>query len=167
MQSLEERKRKGNFDLNESKKVKMSNSNGETTPTKKKKLTISEFKVKPKIPESFEKESWKKLSEAINAIFRKEIISFSQEELFKCVQDLCIHQKSAELYQNLSQECLKNVQLFLEPLLNQTTDTTAYLGMIVKTWEDFSSEFILIGNIFLYLDRTYVINAQLESRSIW
>lgn len=166
MQDIEERKRKGNFELNESKKVKMSNSDGNTS-TKKKKLTISEFKVKPKIPESFEKESWEKLKQAIHAIFRKEIISVSQEELFKSVQDLCIHQKSSELYQNLSQECSKNIQNFLENLLHQTTDHTTYLGLIVKTWEDFSSQFILIGNIFLYLDRTYVINAQLEIRSIW
>ena len=49
----------------------------------KKKLTISGLKVKPKIPETFEQDSWNKLKQSINAIFDKELVSFSQEELYK------------------------------------------------------------------------------------
>jgi hypothetical protein len=79
---LNPKKRKLEFEEESPKKARMQKK--EQKP--KKKLTISEFKVKPKIPDSFEENSWSKLQESIIAIFKKELVSFSQEELYKVLK---------------------------------------------------------------------------------
>eukprot|EP01080_Neovahlkampfia_damariscottae_P011659 gene11659-4896_t len=156
-------KRKLVFEEEPSKKQKMQNKRKEP----KKKLTISGLKVKPKIPETFEEDSWNKLKQSINAIFKKETVSFSQEELYKSVQDLCIHQKSQSLFEKLKFECEKSTKKILEPLRNHTTTQVEYLNVIVKVWEEFCSEMRMIRSIFLYLDRTFVITSSSSVRSIW
>lgn len=44
-------------------------------------LTI--FLVKPTLPENFEDETWQKLRQAIHAIYEKQAITSSLEELYK------------------------------------------------------------------------------------
>jgi len=52
-----------------------------TTKPTKKKLTISEFRDKPKLDNDFEEECWSKLKIFIHAVYNREPVVFSQQEL--------------------------------------------------------------------------------------
>lgn len=62
----------------------------------RKKMTIKPFKVTPKLPESFEQETWQRLEAAIRAVHRKETTQFSREELYRSVEDMCTWKMAAK-----------------------------------------------------------------------
>ena len=66
--------------------------------------------VKADLPENYEVETWKKLGEAILAIQRKCSISYSLEELYQGVQNMCSYNMGAQLYTNLKTECERHVR---------------------------------------------------------
>lgn len=131
-----------------------------------KKLTIVPLKVKPKLPENFEEESWNKLKEAIKAIHNSSSVGYSLEELYKAVEDLCQHKMAAKLYERLQNECESHIKEEVKKLLGQTSDPELYLNLVNKCWKDHCDQMILIRSIFLYLDRTYVIQ-NVTVRSLW
>lgn len=56
------------------------------------------FKVQPKLPENFEDNTWEKLQKAVSAVQGKRPIATSREELYRAVEDLCVHKMGARLY---------------------------------------------------------------------
>jgi len=61
--------------------------NGQT----KKTLVIKPLKLKPKLRENFEDETWAKLEDAVNAVHAKRPVSYGLEQLYRAVEDMCIH----------------------------------------------------------------------------
>lgn len=55
-------------------------------------------KVQPKLPENFEDTTWEKLQRAIVAVQNKCPIATSREELYRAVEDLCMHKMGGKLY---------------------------------------------------------------------
>eukprot|EP00761_Pharyngomonas_kirbyi_P014490 gb/GECH01014520.1/.p1 GENE.gb/GECH01014520.1/~~gb/GECH01014520.1/.p1 ORF type:complete len:769 (+),score=194.98 gb/GECH01014520.1/:1-2307(+) len=131
-----------------------------------KKLKIQPFKVKPKVPENFETDTWNKLKNAIDAIYNKKGGQTSREELYKAVRDLCIHKKSENLFNNLKEQLQKHTGEKLNQLSSKNTDSESFLTNLKNIWEDHCEQMILIRNIFLYLDRTYVMQNS-SVRSLW
>ena len=111
------------------------------------------------------------------------------------MEDLCIHKMAARLYQRLHDECNRHINLKIQSLVDQvypcrlshprrshpsspppplsplatTTQTPAhsvFLGMVEQIWSDHSEQMLTIRSIFLYLDRSYVIQTP-SVRSIW
>ena len=66
--------------------------------------------VKPDLPENYESETWKKLGEVVLAIQTQCSISYSLEELYQAVENMCSHKMAAKLYSNLRVECERHVQ---------------------------------------------------------
>ncbi|CAN0354362.1 unnamed protein product, partial [Ectocarpus sp. 13 AM-2016] len=54
--------------------------------------------VQPKLPEQFEDSTWEMLKRAVVAIQTKQPIDTSREELYRAVEDLCVHKMGANLY---------------------------------------------------------------------
>jgi cullin-4 len=54
-----------------------------------KKLVIKPFKTQPKLPESYEEETWAKLKAAISAVNNKTAIALSKEELYHVRNSFC------------------------------------------------------------------------------
>ncbi len=57
------------------------------------------FQVQPKLPENFEDSTWDRLQRAVGAIQTKQPIATSREELYRAVEDLCVHKMGAKLYE--------------------------------------------------------------------
>ncbi|KFW68684.1 Cullin-4A, partial [Pygoscelis adeliae] len=90
------------------------------------------------------------------------------------VENLCSYKVSATLYKQLRQVCEDHVKAqilqFREyPFLvhrNDSLDSLLFLKKINKCWQDHCRQMIMIRSIFLFLDRTYVLqNSMLPS--IW
>ena len=56
-----------------------------------KKLTIKPFKSGPKLPSDFKEKTWEKLRLAVASVYEKKAIKESKEELYRAVEDLCMH----------------------------------------------------------------------------
>uniref|UniRef100_A0A663ES99 Cullin-4B n=1 Tax=Aquila chrysaetos chrysaetos TaxID=223781 RepID=A0A663ES99_AQUCH len=127
-------------------------------PGSAKKLVIKNFKDKPKLPENYTDETWQKLKEAVEAIQNSTSIKYNLEELYQAVENLCSYKISANLYKQLRQICEDHIKAQIHqfreyPFFN-------------KCWQDHCRQMIMIRSIFLFLDRTYVLqNSMLPS--IW
>ncbi|CAM6082064.1 unnamed protein product [Calypogeia fissa] len=137
-----------------------------TPPQPARKLVIKPFKDKPKLPTNFEEVTWAKIKKAVMAIHLKQPVSCSLEELYRAVEDLCLHKMSGNLYQRLQQECEGHIQEKLQALVGQSPDPVVFLSHVENCWQDHCNQMLMIRSIALYLDRTYVIqNANV--RSLW
>ncbi|NWS96227.1 CUL4A protein, partial [Mionectes macconnelli] len=144
-----------------------------------KKLVIKNFRERPKLPENYTHDTWQKLHEAVGAIQSSISIKYNLEELYQAVENLCSYKVSATLYKQLRQVCEEHVKAqilqFREyPFVvhrnyknySNSLDSLLFLKKINKCWQDHCRQMIMIRSIFLFLDRTYVLqNSMLPS--IW
>ncbi|NXO97762.1 CUL4A protein, partial [Certhia brachydactyla] len=139
-----------------------------------KKLVIKNFRERPKLPDNYTQDTWQKLHEAVGAIQGSISIKYNLEELYQAVENLCSYKVSATLYKQLRQVCEEHVKAqilqFREyPFVmhrSNSLDSLLFLKKINKCWQDHCRQMIMIRSIFLFLDRTYVLqNSVLPS--IW
>uniref|UniRef100_A0A8C7IH90 Cullin 4B n=1 Tax=Oncorhynchus kisutch TaxID=8019 RepID=A0A8C7IH90_ONCKI len=134
-------------------------------PGAAKKLVIKNFKEKPKLPENYTHETWQKLKEAVEAIQNSTSIKYNLEELYQAVENLCSHKISARLYKQLRVVCEDHIKAQIDQF-REYPFLTLFLKKIDNCWQDHCRQMIMIRSIFLFLDRTYVLqNSMLPS--IW
>uniref|UniRef100_H2TIT4 Cullin 4B n=1 Tax=Takifugu rubripes TaxID=31033 RepID=H2TIT4_TAKRU len=136
-------------------------------PGAAKKLVIKNFKEKPKLPENYTQETWQKLKEAVEAIQNSTSIKYNLEELYQAVENLCSHKISAKLYKQLRAVCEDHIKAQIDQFREYPSRfLVLFLKKIDKCWQDHCRQMIMIRSIFLFLDRTYVLqNSMLPS--IW
>ncbi|XP_063288162.1 cullin-4B [Pelobates fuscus] len=135
-------------------------------PGSAKKLVIKNFKDKPKLPENYTDETWQKLKGAVEAIQNSTSIKYNLEELYQAVENLCSYKISANLYKQLRQICEDHIKAQIHQFREDSLDSVLFLKKIDKCWQDHCRQMIMIRSIFLFLDRTYVLqNSMLPS--IW
>jgi len=139
-----------------------------TGPTSKKRLIIKKLADVPQLPSDFQEETWKKLSKAITAVHNLLPVSESKESLYNSVKDLCTHKLAPKTFQRLQEQCknhLKQVSMTLNRECKEL-DALSFLDTLEQTWKDHCTQIRIIRDIFLYLDRTYVIH-DTDVKSIW
>lgn len=135
-------------------------------PGAAKKLVIKNAKEKPKLPENYTQETWQKLKEAVEAIQNSTSIKYNLEELYQAVENLCSYKISAKLYKQLRAVCEDHIKAQIDQFREDALDSVLFLKKIDKCWQDHCRQMIMIRSIFLFLDRTYVLqNSMLPS--IW
>ena len=139
-----------------------SNHLGNNKPAVAKKLVIKNFKEKPKLPDNYQEVTWKKLEEAVAAIHNSTAIQYSLEELYQAVENMCSHKMSITLYENLKTQCEAHVKTKLARFTGDMTESVLFLKDIDQCWQSHCRQMIMIRSIFLFLDRTYVL--QVRSR---
>ncbi|KAH7426369.1 hypothetical protein KP509_11G098900 [Ceratopteris richardii] len=141
-------------------------SRKKATPPQPKRLVIKPFKEKPKLPLNFEEVTWAKIKEAITAIHLKQPVSCSLEELYRAVEDLCVHKMADNLYKHIQEECERHIAANLQMLRGQILDPVLFLSLVERFWHDHCDQMLMIRSIALYLDRRYVIQTS-NIRSLW
>uniref|UniRef100_A0A672TZU1 Cullin 4A n=1 Tax=Strigops habroptila TaxID=2489341 RepID=A0A672TZU1_STRHB len=131
-----------------------------------KKLVIKNFRERPKLPDNYTQDTWQKLHEAVGAIQSSISIKYNLEELYQAVENLCSYKVSATLYKQLRQVCEDHVKAQIFQFREYPFLILLFLKKINKCWQDHCRQMIMIRSIFLFLDRTYVLqNSMLPS--IW
>uniref|UniRef100_A0A8C1R8H6 Cullin-4B n=1 Tax=Cyprinus carpio TaxID=7962 RepID=A0A8C1R8H6_CYPCA len=127
----------------------------------------SAFYLYPKLPENYTNETWQKLKEAVEAIQNSTSIRYNLEELYQAVENLCSHKISAKLYKQLRVVCEDHIKAQIDQFREYPfLYSVLFLKKIDKCWQDHCRQMIMIRSIFLFLDRTYVLqNSMLPS--IW
>ncbi|XP_054712277.1 cullin-4A-like [Uloborus diversus] len=134
-------------------------------PGATKKLVIKNFE-KPKLPENYKQQTWDKLKNAVVAIQTSKPISTSQEELYQAVENLCSNNMAAFLYDGLRVLCETHIKKNVDQFLPESMDSVYFLKLMNEFWQDHCRQMIMIRSIFLFLDRTYILQSPGIS-SLW
>ncbi|EIE88987.1 hypothetical protein RO3G_13698 [Rhizopus delemar RA 99-880] len=131
------------------------------------KLIVHDLKVeRPNLPEEYEQDAWNRLKRAISSIKQDEAQHDSLEVLYQLCENLCQYDKAQELYDLLYAECFQIVQDQFDSLnLDLDKDETFYLNKVNRLWKEYCEQMSQIRGLFLYLDRTFALNA--KGGSIW
>ncbi|XP_048396253.2 cullin-4A-like isoform X1 [Stegostoma tigrinum] len=135
-------------------------------PAASRKLLIKNFRDKPKLPDNYTQDTWQKLHEAVDAIQNSTSIKYNLEELYQAVENLCSYKVSATLYKQLRQVCEDHVKAQILLFREGSLDSSLFLKKINTCWQDHCRQMIMIRSIFLFLDRTYVLQSSMLP-SIW
>uniref|UniRef100_A0A667ZAS0 Cullin-4A n=1 Tax=Myripristis murdjan TaxID=586833 RepID=A0A667ZAS0_9TELE len=130
-----------------------------------KKLVIKNFKDRPKLAENYTEDTWLKLRDAVGAIQNSTSIKYNLEELYQAVENLCSYKVSPTLYKQLRQVCEDHVQAQIHQF-REYPFFLSFLKRMNRCWQDHCRQTIMIRSIFLFLDRTYVLQNSLLP-SIW
>ncbi|KAK7801092.1 hypothetical protein U0070_006963 [Myodes glareolus] len=86
--------------------------------------------------------------------------------ILQAVENLCSYKISANLYMQLRQICEDHIKAQIHQFREDSLDSVLFLKKIDKCWQNHCRQMIMIRSIFLFLDRTYVLqNSMLPS--IW
>lgn len=139
-----------------------SSSSGQTA----KRLGIRNLRETPRSAEDNFSTLWKSLNEAVRAIHEQRPVSTSLEILYKNVEYLCAEKQAQKLYVALKQLCEEHIQNEVPKLTKDINDQIEYLKLLNSHWQDHCSQMNMICQVFLPLDRGYVLNNPLIL-SIW
>uniref|UniRef100_A0AAZ3NSB5 Cullin family profile domain-containing protein n=1 Tax=Oncorhynchus tshawytscha TaxID=74940 RepID=A0AAZ3NSB5_ONCTS len=108
-----------------------------------------------------------KLRDAVGAIQNSTSIKYNLEELYQAVENLCSYKVSPTLYKQLRQVCEDHVQAQIHQFREYPLHCVlSFLKRMNRCWQDHCRQTIMIRSIFLFLDRTYVLQNSLLP-SIW
>ncbi|XP_024085072.1 cullin-4B isoform X2 [Cimex lectularius] len=79
---------------------------------------------------------------------------------------MCNHNMASATYANLTDLTEKHVQANIEEFTGNSMDRLVFLKKMNECWESHCRQMIMIRSIFLYLDRTYVLQRSTVN-SIW
>ncbi|KAJ3208796.1 Cullin-4 [Entophlyctis luteolus] len=141
------------------------------------KLVIKGFKaiyhidsppVRPTVPETFVSDTLGRLARAVASMQGEEGVSDSLEELYKACERLCVHGQGAAVYDMLQTDIAAHLDRVF-PALQQAcrhANDAEVLNAMHEVWSAHCRAQLMIRSVFLYLDRTYVVQTQYR-KSIW
>lgn len=100
------------------------------------------------------------------AIQTSKSIQYSLEELYQAVENMCNHKMDSQLYTKLTALTETHVKSNIKTFFSDTSDKILYLKKMDECWKSHCAQMIMIRSIFLYLDRTYVLQNP-TVHSIW
>ncbi|KAJ3205102.1 Cullin-4 [Entophlyctis luteolus] len=132
------------------------------------KVVIKGFKVRPNLPETFVADTLARLARAVASMHGGEGISDSLEELYKACERLCVQGQGAAVYQLLQTDTAAHLDRVF-PALQHTcrhANDTEVINAVHGVWSAHCRAQLMIRSVFLYLDRTHVIQTP-NCKSIW
>ncbi|CAZ84058.1 unnamed protein product [Tuber melanosporum] len=124
------------------------------------KLHIKNLRKPSKIdPDVYFNQTWGSLEAALAAIFGSRKISASLEELYRGTENICRADRAGELYIRLKACCATYVGDYLKDSIiacNSWKDDA--VKCVVSAWEKWNAQLGMIRSVFLYLDRSYLLN---------
>ena len=102
--------------------------------------------------------TWPKLKDFVDAVHSVGYTKHSLQELYRAIEDVVTAKQGALLYERLSESIRANATVVIKGLLGSGTsqETVAFLASVSQAWSTHCSQLIMIRNVFLFLDRTYV-----------
>ncbi|KAI7880319.1 cullin-4A [Lichtheimia hyalospora FSU 10163] len=103
-------------------------------------------------------DTWAQFQQLLETIFHKREPTMSLQQAYEACLTLCYCQKAEELYSKLKEELviyIKQVAVLLEE--NMEADNESYLMALKDQWVNLVDGLVLVRNVFIELDRRYLI----------
>ncbi|XP_022660003.1 cullin-4B-like [Varroa jacobsoni] len=125
-------------------------------PAGVKRLILKNFD-KPVVSTTYQDEAWIRLAEAVDAVLTSRRIETSQEVLYACVENLSANGNAERVYQELQKIVDSHVAKEAQSFLAREQGALAFLRAMNETWLVHCQQMGMIRAIYLFLDRTYVL----------
>ncbi|KAG2216875.1 hypothetical protein INT45_009406 [Circinella minor] len=126
------------------------------------KVFIKNFKESPvrELSNNYFEEIWENQRKLLLMIFHNEPIQMSLQLAYEACETVCRYHKSEEVYRRLENELLIHIQQ-LKTSLSEGLETNnkIFIATLNREWVKLCSSLVLIRNIFMELDRRYLIRA--------
>jgi cullin 3 len=97
---------------------------------------------------------WDVLAGAIDEIYNRNASQLSFEELYRNAYNLVLHKHGALLYEGVTAKLSSHLASTVEKLAE--TPDARLLEEMAKAWKEHTITMIMIRDILMYMDRTYV-----------
>lgn len=118
-----------------------------TPHTGARKLVVKNLRKAPRAnPEEYFNRVWGQLDAALSAIFTDEKVPYSNEELYRGVENLCRQDRAPVLFQKLLEKCKHNVTTRVkEPLVAgaRTKRSDDILRAVVEAWSRWNTQLVI------------------------
>jgi len=101
------------------------------------------------------KQTWNILAKAIDEIYNRNASQLSFEELYRNAYNLVLHKHGTLLYEGVTEKINSHLTKTAERLSN--VPSNSLLEELATTWTEHQITMIMIRDILMYMDRTYVI----------
>jgi len=119
-----------------------------------KKFVIQPFKQHAPMDEEYVQKTWKTLRDAIYEIFAHNASGLSFEELYRNAYNMVLHKHGDKLYDGLTATVREHLQRMAEQV--EAANDQEFLETLNRKWSDHKLSMIMIRDILMYMDRTYV-----------
>jgi len=120
----------------------------------KTKFVIQPFKQHAPMDEEYVQKTWSTLRHAIDEIFAHNASGLSFEELYRNAYNMVLHKHGDKLYNGLRDTVREHLAKMAAAI--DSANDQAFLEVLNKKWSDHKLSMIMIRDILMYMDRTYV-----------
>lgn len=120
----------------------------------KKKFTIKPFRTYSQMDSEGARQIWNQLASAIDEIHSRNASSLSFEELYRNAYNLVLHKHGHLLYKGVSDKMVSHLMDTVERLAEVSDGQL--LEEMSKSWEEHRITMVMVRDILMYMDRTYV-----------
>ena len=124
----------------------------------KKKFTIKPFWPNHQMDAKAADKSWGVLRSAITEIHKHNASSLSFEELYRTAYNMVLHKHGEKLYQGVSSILQEHLRGLGQGVADSQDSTL--LKELQLTWEDHQVTMVMIRDILMYMDRTFVVHSR-------
>lgn len=121
----------------------------------KSKFIIQPFKHNVQMDEEYANRTWQTLHEAIREIHRQNASGLSFEELYRNAYNMVLHKFGDKLYNGLSDTITRHLQAVAGQVADSNDEL--FLPELKDKWDKHKLSSIMIRDILMYMDRTYVV----------
>jgi len=125
---------------------------------KQKKFSIKPFRSHTPMDESHARGIFAQLSRAMQEIHNRNASQLSFEELYRNAYNLVLHKHGTLLYDGIACQLSSHLEKVASAVAE--VPDALLLESIASAWEDHSVTMVMIRDIFMYMDRTYVPQAK-------
>lgn len=100
-------------------------------------------------------QTWDALAKAIDEIYNRNASQLSFEELYRNAYNLVLHKHGTLLYEGVSEKLSSHLLATVERLAE--VPDSSLLEDIAKTWKEHQITMIMVRDILMYMDRTYIL----------
>ncbi|KAJ2086242.1 hypothetical protein GGI16_006643, partial [Coemansia sp. S142-1] len=133
-----------------------------------KRLIIKGLRAIPALPANYKTDTLARLRSAIQAIQLSQPTPQGLEELYRDCEGLCLHKFGSDIYAMVQAELGAYTRQRLDEI-NRLSDASvggSVLELTTQFWVGYTQQLDMIKCIFLYLDRTYVLQSA-NVASLW
>ncbi|KAI8145398.1 Cullin-domain-containing protein [Fennellomyces sp. T-0311] len=126
------------------------------------KVIVRNFKEPPlrELPNDYFEEIWENHRRLLLMIFQKQPIRTSLQLAYEACETVCRYHKAEEVYRRLESELLVQIQQLATSLLEGLKISDGeFITTLNREWVELCSALVLIRNVFMELDRRYLIRA--------
>jgi len=121
----------------------------------KKKFVITPFRPNVQMNSEAAKGIWRALKDAIVEIHGKNASSLSFEELYRNAYNLVLHKHGELLYAGVTESVTEHLRANAARVSSKPDDQL--LAELTAQWDDHKITMVMIRDILMYMDRTYVM----------